>query len=157
MAREMLQFTGRREQTVDKRRNKPHIGFWRMLKRLAAIFFVFVIAGQASAGVCGCFTGENEPRHSCCKPKRVDGDAMRPTNCCDTECFLHASENAPQARIEGLAKIAFKAKPTPLIVQSWSFEPVADVRTVKISLFLNHRLQYSRPPNLYLHHHAFLI
>ena len=127
-----------------------------MLKRLAAIIFVLAVTGQAFAGVCGCFAIEGR-HHSCCKPAKVTGEAVRPKGCCDTECLKRSAELTSQSRTEATVKINFEARPTTAAVPTFSFEPVVADSYVTISQFADHRLKYSRPPELYLRHHAFLI
>jgi hypothetical protein len=128
-----------------------------MLRRLAAILFVFVIAGQVSAGVCGCLGGANKPRHSCCEPKQTGPDAMRPPNCCDEDCMVRQAEKLPQDRTQPAAKIKFQviAKEAPVLRST--LQRIEARTSLGDSPYSDQRLKYSRPPNLYLRHHAFLI
>jgi hypothetical protein len=128
-----------------------------MLKRLAALLFVFVIAGQVSAGVCGCFSGETRARHSCCKSKKATGDAMRPTTCCDKDCIVRSTQTVTQDRTEPAAKIKFKGE--AVLDQFAAFYSPARVTTAAATTpsIRVHFVRYPRPPDLYLRHHAFLI
>jgi hypothetical protein len=126
-----------------------------MLKRLAAIIFILAIAGNLSAAVCGCLDGDKTV-HSCCKKNSGDGASLRAKGCCDTNCVMSHSQNSPQDRTETI-KISFKtaiaASPEPIVRAS-----LAPVDNFSLPApFTNHRLKYSRPPELYLRHHAFLI
>ena len=128
-----------------------------MLKRLTAIFFVFVIAGQVSAGVCGCVGGENKARHSCCKRDKTAGDSIRSKGCCDADCMVRQSDRPVQDRTAPQAQLQFQTADEPLEVLKFTFERAPVYRTVSVNDFTNHRLKYARPPELYLRHHAFLI
>ena len=128
-----------------------------MLKRLAAIFFVFVIAGQVSAGVCGCVGGESESKHSCCKRDKLAGDSIRSKGCCDTDCMVRQSDRPIQDRTTHQANLEFQSADEPLKVLKLTFERIQVPRTVTVMHFFNHRLKFARPPALYLRHHAFLI
>ncbi|MEO6334858.1 MAG: hypothetical protein ABIO91_07720 [Pyrinomonadaceae bacterium] len=128
-----------------------------MLKRLVAVLFIFVIAGQVSAGVCGCIGDESKAQHSCCKRNNLGVDEMRAPGCCDTNCTASASERVVQDRSERAAKIQFKQAIAPAAIQRVAFQPLPAVRTVTVSAVSDHRLTYSRPPNLFLLHRAFLI
>ncbi|MEO8574867.1 MAG: hypothetical protein ABI481_12950 [Pyrinomonadaceae bacterium] len=128
-----------------------------MLKRLAAVLFIFVIAGQVSAGVCGCLGDESNTQHSCCKRNKLGVDEMRAPRCCDTNCAASASEKVAQDRGERAAKTQFKQTLEPAAVQRVSFQTFPVVRPVTVSAFSDHRLKYSRPPDLFLLNRAFLI
>jgi hypothetical protein len=128
-----------------------------MLKRLVAIFFIFVIAGQVSAGVCGCLGAESQPRHSCCKRQKPTVDALRQKGCCDSECALSQSERLPQERTNTTVKLTLKAVTEPALPRLERFAPLAIDNIEQTVGIVDHRLKYSRPPELYLRHHAFLI
>jgi hypothetical protein len=128
-----------------------------MLKRLVAIIFVFVVAGQVSAGVCGCVGGGNKSIHSCCKRDKIAGDSIRNKGCCDAECMVRQSDRPVQDRRAPQAELQFQTADEPLDVLKFTFERVAVRRAVSSNHFTNHRLKYARPPELYLRHHAFLI
>jgi hypothetical protein len=128
-----------------------------MLKRLAAFLFIFVIAGQVSAGVCGCVRGETESKHSCCKRDKKAGDSIRGKSCCDVDCMAGQSDRPVQDRTTPQAKLQFKTADQPREALKLTFEPVPIQSTVSVNRFTNHRLKYARPPELYLRHHAFLI
>jgi len=128
-----------------------------MLKRLTAIFFIFLIAGQVSAGVCGCLGDGDRPQHSCCKHERSASDALRRKGCCDNDCAMSQSERVPQDRTITAFKITSKAIPEPAIPKLENFVPVESPSFASSIAAVDHRLKYSRPPELYLRHHAFLI
>jgi len=127
-----------------------------MLKRVATLIFVLAVTGQAFAGVCGCFAIEAK-MHSCCKPHNAKRDSLYPKGCCDDECLTRASERTSQGRAEVLTKITVAAKAGSAPAQAFSFLPIATRTEPTISPFSDHRLKYSRPPELYLRNHAFLI
>ena len=128
-----------------------------MLKRLAAIFFIFVIAGQVSAGVCGCLGDAGKPQHSCCKRQKANRDAIRQKGCCDEDCAMQPSERSPQDRTNVTAKISVKAVAEPPSVRLEKFHPLSEGNAVPLVKTSLHRLKYSRPPELYVRHHSFLI
>jgi hypothetical protein len=129
-----------------------------MLKRLTAILFIFIMAGQISVGVCGCLGGDSRPPHSCCEHKKPYNDMMRRKGCCDdNDCAMRQSERLPQDRTNATAKITLKVAVEPTMPKLESFEPVTLRSFVLSTAAVDHRLKYSRPPDLYLRHHAFLI
>jgi hypothetical protein len=128
-----------------------------MVKRLVALLFVFVIAGQVSAGVCGCLGDVNQPQHSCCKRQKTNGDSLRQKGCCDSECAMQQSERLPQDRTNATAKISFKAVVEPAALRLDNFAPVAELPIARSTVDQDFRLEFARPPELYLRHHAFLI
>jgi len=129
-----------------------------MLKRLTAILFIFIMAGQVSAGVCGCLGGDSRPRHSCCERKKSVGDTLRRKGCCDdNDCSMRQSERLPQDRTNATARITLKIAAEPTMPKLESFEPVALQSFVPSTTAVDHRLKNSRPPDLYLRYHAFLI
>ncbi len=67
------------------------------------------------------------------------------------------SENLVQKRTEPASKIEFEAVKELAEMPKMAFERVAAFDVVRIPPFANHRLKYSRPPDLYLRHCAFLI
>lgn len=145
------------EHLVDKLHHWSHIPIWLMLKRLAAFLFIFVIAGQVSAGVCGCVGSDNKLQHSCCKRQKTAGDSISKKGCCDTDCMVRQSERQVQVRAEPGAHLQFQAVDEPSEIPKLSLERVSIRSTVTIKPFANHRLKYARPPELYLRHRAFLI
>ena len=128
-----------------------------MVKRLAAFLFIFVIAGQVSAGVCGCMGGESNSKHSCCKREKGGVDSIRAKGCCDTDCMARQSDRPVQDRRAPQPQLHFQTAVEPVEVLKFVFDRVAVRRTVSVNRFTNHRLKYARPPELYLRHHAFLI
>jgi len=128
-----------------------------MLKRLTAIFFVFLIAGQVSAGVCGCLCGESEPRHSCCLHQKSANDTVRQKGCCDNDCAMSQSERLPQDRTVTSFKLNSKAVAEPATPKLENFIRIVTQNAAVTIAAVDHRLKYSRPPELYLRHHAFLI
>jgi hypothetical protein len=128
-----------------------------MLKRLTAIFFIFVIVGQVSAGVCGCLGSGIQPQHSCCRHKKSANDAIRQKGCCDTDCAMSRSERLPQDRTNTAIKITLKAVAKPAAPKLENFAPIATQNIAPVVTVADHHLKYSRPPELYLRYHAFLI
>ena len=128
-----------------------------MVKRLAAFLFILVIAGQVSAGVCGCVGGKGRSVHSCCKRGKVAGDTIRNKGCCEAECIGRQSDRPVQDRTAPQAKLQVETADTPLQVRKFTLERTVLHRTVSVNHFANHRLKYARPPELYLRHRAILI
>ena len=147
----------RQKHYVDKRRHRLHISRGSMLKRLTAIFFIFLIAGQVSAAVCGCLGGESQPQHSCCKHERSANDSLRQKGCCDNDCAMSQSERLPQDRTITSFKITSKAVAEPATPKLEKFVPITTLNIARTISAIDQRLTYSRPPELYLRHHAFLI
>jgi hypothetical protein len=128
-----------------------------MVKRLTALFFIFLIAGQAYAGVCGCLSGQSMTQHACCKRQKLKIDSMRSTTCCDTDCILRQSEKLPQDRTQAVDKLLFQHIAEPLAIVQISFHPVL-VRTAPAALSkVDHRLKFARPPDIVVLNCAFLI
>lgn len=134
-----------------------HSSSWRMLKRLVALSFIFFIVGQVSAGVCGCLSRESRPQHSCCKRQKPTVDALRQKGCCDSDCAIQRSEKLTQDRTSTSVKITSKAMAEPAAIKLENFTSIAAVAIAPVVTVNDHRLKYSRPPELYLRHHAFLI
>jgi hypothetical protein len=128
-----------------------------MVKRLTAFLFILVIAGQVSAGVCGCIGGESKPQHSCCKRAKKAVDSISKKSCCDTDCAARQSDRPVQDRTASQAKLQSQTSDEPREALPFTFERTAIIRAVPVTHFTNHRLKYARPPELYLRHHAFLI
>ena len=129
-----------------------------MVKRLIALLFIFVIAGQVSAGVCGCIGGGDKPKHSCCKRKKaVSADAMSAKGCCGTNCMVRQSERAVQDRTASSPEIKFQTVIGTTQVSAASFKPIISHRPFVFAPFANNRIKYPRPPDLFLLHQAFLI
>ena len=128
-----------------------------MLKRLVAFLFIFTVAGQVYAGVCNCFDGNRQPQHSCCKRQKGERDSISTKGCCDTNCATQQYDTVVQVRTEPTAKIKFE----PIIFSDHRpahvFVTVIRDGFVPKPPFADHRLKYSRPPELYLRHHALLI
>jgi hypothetical protein len=128
-----------------------------MLKRLAALLFIFVMAGQVSAGVCGCLGGENRAQHSCCKRKKMSRDAISAKSCCETDCLVRHSEKLVQDRTQAGPKIKFQAAASPVKPGLALLLPTTTRIAVVVSPYSDHRLKYARPPELYVRHRALLI
>lgn len=128
-----------------------------MVKRLTAFLFILVIAGQVSAGVCGCIGGESKATHSCCKRAKKSADSIQKKSCCDADCAARQSDRPVQDRTASQARLQSQAADKPREVHQFTFERTAIIRAVPVTRFTNHRLKYARPPELFLRHHAFLI
>ena len=96
-------------------------------------------------------------RHSCCRREKSDRDALQRKGCCDNDCVIRQSENLPQDRTNSGTEITLRAVAEPSAVTLDCFAPfvVQDTRAAVDPV--DYRLKYSRPPELYLRHHAFLI
>ena len=128
-----------------------------MVKRFIALLFIFVIAGQVSAGVCGCLGAASKPKHSCCKRKKAAADVMSAKGCCGTNCMVRQSEKVVQDRTASVPEIKFQAETSATQVTASVFKPIVSRGPVVQAPFANHRLKYPRPPDLFLLHRAFLI
>lgn len=131
-----------------------------MFKRLAVLLFILVVAGQAWAGICGCLNMQAQPSHSCCKrsSKKTSAASLSPKGCCDQDCYWTTSQKTPRSQSENSAidvTSRLKAEPVARIV--WSLPALTIGQPVPAAPYFNHRLRYSRPPDLYLRHHSFLI
>jgi len=67
------------------------------------------------------------------------------------------SEKLAQDRTEPTAQLKFESVELPVSIPRIEFRPSRTRDVDPIQLFASHRLKYSRPPDLYLRHHAFLI
>jgi hypothetical protein len=130
-----------------------------MFKRFAVLFFILVVAGQAWAGICGCLNTQAQPSHSCCKrSKKSSVTTVASKGCCDQDCSWSAGQRTPLSQSENSAvDVSSKVKAQPLTRIVWSLPILAVEQPVQAAPYLNHRLRYSRPPDLYLRHHSFLI
>jgi hypothetical protein len=76
-----------------------------MLKRLLALVFVLVVAGQASAGICACLETGKSAVHSCCKKKKSKNNSVSRKGCCDADCMRVSTETSPRASAERAKEI----------------------------------------------------
>lgn len=130
--------------------------FTLMLKRLAVLLMLLVLAGQGAAGVCECLAADGDV-HSCCKREIGPNDVLSAPPCCNTVC-VESTSKAPQWNSDNsLRKITLKVETT---------EPPATYHFLRIELYerpsvsptiSNNRLKLARPPRLYLRHHILLI
>lgn len=139
-----------------------------MLKRLAALLFIFVLAAQVLAGVCVCLDGDagggkddSHAKMSCCKRQKSVRASVSPTACCDAPCGAPAGNgnNLPRSQSESSVKI-----PAPVLaaveklIISLNFRPTRGNAQPLISKRAGETpLKSAHPPNLYLQNHAFLI
>jgi hypothetical protein len=128
-----------------------------MVKRLVALLFIFVIAGQVSAGVCGCMGLGNKPKHSCCKRSKDKANAFKAKGCCGANCMVGRTERPAQDRTASSPEIKFQEVRDFVPVIPIVLKPVTRHATHTPAPFANHRLKHPRPPDLFLLHHAFLI
>src|SRR5436309_947504 len=107
-----------------------------MLKRLIAIFFIFLIAGQVSAGMCGCLRDVSQPQHSCCRHKKSANDSIRQKGCCDNDCAMSQSERLPQDRTFTAFKISSKSIAEPVTPNLENFVPISthNIPTAAVSI-----------------------
>jgi hypothetical protein len=128
-----------------------------MVKRFAALLFILAMAGHAAAGVCRCLGGADDPGHSCCKRQKGGTDSMRRASCCDTDCAMQSGGTSQPARVESAAKITFTIEVLAARKNTLARPVPAFTERTAIAFIDHHRLKHSRPPDLYLRHHAFLI
>jgi hypothetical protein len=130
-----------------------------MLKRFAALLFILAIVGQASAAVCVCIgTQAKSDKHSCCKKKKQGVSAMSRKSCCETDCDKITQQNGPRNISESsVLKVSLKASSDAAHGMTWQLQRRVVDSPVLASPFINHRLKYSRPPDLFLRHKSFLI
>jgi hypothetical protein len=128
-----------------------------MAKRLVALLFIFVIAGQVSAGVCGCIGSGNKPKHSCCKRKKATADAIGAKGCCGVNCMVPQSGKLVQDRTGSAPEIKFQTVRNSFQAVTVGFTRITPHATIALTPFANHRLKHPRPPDLFLLHRAFLI
>jgi hypothetical protein len=129
-------------------------------KRLVPLFFIFVLAAQVWAGVCGCFEDEknSHSKMSCCKRAKSAQASVSAKPCCDTACGESTENKSPRLPSDSGMKI-----PTPVLaaveklIVSFDLKPnysplpkISKRGTVACSIL-------TRPPDLYLQNHAFLI
>src|SRR4029078_12542220 len=96
----------------------------------------------------------SQPPHSCCRHKKSATDSVRRKGCCDNDCAMSQSERLPQDRTITSFKITSKAVAEPLTPKVEKFTAVAVPNMAFAVTASDHRLKYSRPPELYLRHHA---
>lgn len=128
-----------------------------MWKRLTALFFILILGGQVWAGVCGCFNDGQTSRMKCClKKSKEKRDSVSRTKCCDGPCGLPSSDRTPRNSSDTGIKLPVLAE-----IPEVRFEFVPPTRTQSRPLLAFSAVwdpsQLSRPPNLYLRHHSFLI
>jgi len=130
-----------------------------MLKRLAILFFVLTVSAQAWAGVCGCFNLEKVSAHSCCKKGKSSVTSVSRKSCCETECGNLINQRVPRKQADTAALAWIDAKPVDLSPERvvWPSQLRVVEAPALATAFVSHRLKYSRPPDLYLRHHSFLI
>jgi hypothetical protein len=126
-----------------------------MWKRFTALLFILMLGGQVWAGVCGCLEN-GAPRMKCCKKKqKAEGDSMSRTQCCDSACGILAHDRLPRSQADAAFKLPVVAD---AIRVAFDFRPRSAFRAAPVSrpnLAVPSRL--SRPPDLYLRNHSFLI
>ena len=130
-----------------------------MFKRFAVLFFILVVAGQAWAGICGCLNTQAQPSHSCCqRSKKSSVTTVSPKGCCDKDCYWTSNQKTPLSQFDNSTlDVSSKLKAEPIARIVWTQTAPTVLQPIPPPPFLNHRLRYSRPPDLYLRHHSFLI
>ena len=128
-----------------------------MLKRLTAFLFVLMIAGNVFAGVCGCI-GDADHQDPCCKRELNAKDSFSAKPCCDDNCVTSGSVSTPRTQGESTVKIPIPADEIAVVaIRNFAFD-LSTVRRSEITVpFVDKRLIFPRPPDLYLKHHSFLI
>jgi len=126
----------------------------QMLKRLLVLLFILTVAGQASAGICNC-VAETKKVHSCCKRARPDRPVFNAKGCCEQDCAVYNGARTDRTRVESSVDVRsdVAAAHRPF---TWE-RPLLMVGKSSIIIFVDQRIKYPRPPNLYLFHQAFLI
>jgi hypothetical protein len=131
-----------------------------MLKHIAALLFILVLAGQVLAGVCVCLDGKGSGHASmtCCKRKKAVTPSMKKKSCCGSLCSQPVNDNLPRSLSESSIKIpiAVRTAVEKLIISLnprsiQAMHPPVPKRA-REALLLK-----SNPPELYLYNHAFLI
>lgn len=130
-----------------------------MLRRFAALIFILTVAANVWAGVCECI--EMDDSHavsSCCKRDHANGDSFSTKPCCESACAETSFVPVHRTQTESTIKIPLPSD----VIGSASFIPI--LPHLKVSFvggvdrsFVDLRLGFPRPPNLYLRHHSFLI
>lgn len=128
-----------------------------MLRRFAALFFILILGGQVWAGVCGCFDNGRTPRMKCClKKSKEKRDTVSRTKCCDGPCGIPSSDRTTRSSAEAGIKLPAIAE-----VPAVRFEFLPPVRTnsrpMVVAVSTKDPSRLSRPPDIYLRNHSFLI
>ncbi len=126
-----------------------------LLKRLTALLFILFLVGQVWAGVCNCMQSGMRGM-ACCKHKKVKGDSMRRTDCCDGPCGIRTSDRQPRMSADVTVRVDHGAEiPQP----KFDFRPRAAAPFTNSFVYAPVRVpsQLSRPPNLYLQYRSLLI
>jgi hypothetical protein len=127
-----------------------------MLKHFVTLIFIFAVAGQASAGVCGCFSTNNTERHTCCPRDDSYTPSISQKGCCEYNCVQSSSDFLARHRSEQANRLSFKeaTEPAAVVIPVWQTE-ASDFRNDVTSI--KYSRQYPRPPNLYLRFQSLLI
>jgi hypothetical protein len=128
-----------------------------VLKRFAALFFTLALASQVLANVCGCLD-EGASKHKCCKKTGSFNTTIAPKGCCDEEDCRITREDVPSSTSDnGLVKFVSGAEMAgggKLVRPSVIF---SRKRSLVPTPFVDQRIKFARPPDLYLRNHSFLI
>lgn len=132
-----------------------------MLRRIAALFFIFVLAGHVWAGVCGCLGGgpSGGKSVSCCKKKKMKSAAVKAKNCCAAMCSARSGSRTPAAPAEAGVKISAPVlAAVEKLIGSLGWQPSPARRQMLAPPVRQSRAApLFAPPDLYLQNHAFLI
>lgn len=139
-------------------RTKSHSSIWVMLRRIAAIFFILLIAANAWGAVCGCLGGGGVMKMpSCCKREKAGRTAMSAKPCCESNCIIRGNSQNFGIKAEFATRI-----PTPhaaineaVIHAEVIFRAAANDRLPEITKYRGPNLP--RPPDLYIKNKSFLI
>ena len=130
-----------------------------MLRRIAAFIFVLTVAGNVWAGLCECIDmGDDHAVSSCCEREHSEQAYMAAKPCCETDCneltavSVHRQQSESGIKIPLPAHVLASSPPVPALRMALS----AGSMGIDAS-FVDLRLGFPRPPNLYLKHHSFLI
>ena len=129
-----------------------------MLRRLAALLFVFALAGQVMASVCVCFESVNAAKHKCCIKTGSQATSVTPKGCCDEEnCQISGQSVLGRATGNRLVNFVPTAEPAGEGKLLRPFAIFSVPKDLVPAPFVDQRIKFARPPDLYLRHHSFLI
>lgn len=128
-----------------------------MFRRAATILFLFAITSSVWAETCVCFPSF-KTEDNCCRRKTSERPALEGKGCCGENTCGVANQADPASVSDSSASKGYSSvqplpnhQPTPYRVE---------IRALPIfvrSAFVDHRLRYARPPNLYVRYSSFLI
>lgn len=127
-----------------------------MFKRTLSLLFVFLLAGQVWAGVCGCLGGTGSEM-KCCK-RSTEQAKIGAKRCCGDICAEKSHTQAPRSQSEnhqtsvGVVQSASTTFSLPDFVLAKDGSRRNDLKSTERAPAL-----LARPPDLFLKHHSFRI